>query len=675
MPRLPLVALLLLPAVAPAADPPKPTVIATGLKDPDCIAVTPDGRTFVGTADGVVEVKEGKAKAFADLKGPTAMVPFQGWLFVLAQNSVHRVELATGKAEVWADKDDFTERHGFFTGITADEKGSLYVSDAGIDVGKPKGSQGAVHSVGVKPGRPGKPPTRGEIQKVADVNWTKIIEQPRAVLTDGLNHVYVLGQNGDLARVRPRASGGGGTVAAEGLKGGNSLCADQHGRVFVFADEAIWGIPRPGEKPVKVRALPQGMSSVGYHPLTRQLLIGDQVSGSLLAAPAVIPGWEVDESPMPVGVEPAFANVDWTGWDDGSGSGKTNTFRPIVLTHANDASGRTFVATQHGVIHAIDKGAKASKVFLDLQAKVFYSDKENEQGLLGLAFHPKHKTTGECFVFYTDKTKRFENVLSRFRVKKDDPSQADPASEEELLRVSHKYWNHDGGTVAFGPDGFLYLVLGDGGDANDPDDHGQKGGTLLGKILRIDINAKGDGTPYAIPKDNPFADGKAARPEVYALGVRNPWRLSFDKKTGQGWFGDVGQNLWEEIDLLAKGANYGWRRREGLHPFGADGSGPDAKYTDPIWEYHHDVGKSITAGHVYRGSSVPALDGHFLYADYVSGKLWALKYDDKMKRVTANRLIASKQPPVLSFGEDEAGEVYYMTYTTTGKGIFKFKAK
>jgi glucose/arabinose dehydrogenase len=372
--------------------------------------------------------------------------------------------------------------------------------------------------------------------------------------------------------------------------------------------------------------------------------------------------------------ELAFADVKWTGWDDGSASGRVTPLRPIVLTHANDGSGRTFVATQHGVIHIIEKGAKATKVFLDLQNKVLYKDNENEQGLLGLAFHPKFKTNGEFYLFYTDKAKKLENVISRFKVKKDDPTQADPASEEELLRVSHKFWNHDGGTLAFGPDGHLYIVLGDGGSANDPDDHGQKADVLLGKILRIDISAKGDSTPYAIPKDNPFVGKKEFRPEVFALGVRNPWRLSFDRQTGQGWFGDVGQNLWEEIDLLEKGANYGWRRREGLHPFGADGSGPDKKYTDPVWEYHHDVGKSITGGHVYRGKEVPALDGHYLYADYVSGKLWGLKYDDKAKRVVANRPIAEKQPPVLSFGEDGAGEVYFMTYSATGKGIYKFKA-
>ncbi|MEO2092001.1 MAG: PQQ-dependent sugar dehydrogenase, partial [Gemmataceae bacterium] len=196
--------------------------------------------------------------------------------------------------------------------------------------------------------------------------------------------------------------------------------------------------------------------------------------------------------------------------------------------------------------------------------------------------------------------------------------------------------------------------------------------TLLAKILRIDVNGKGDGTAYAIPKDNPFVGKADAKPEIFAYGVRNPWRLSFDRKTGQGWFGEVGQDLWEEVNLLEKGANYGWRRRESLHPFWHDGTGSPKGFTEPIWEYHHDVGKSITGGHVYRGKQLPELDGYYLYADYVSGKLWGLKYDEGKKRVTENRPIASKNLPIMSFGEDEAGEVYLMTYSAKGQGIFRF---
>ncbi len=198
------------------------------------------------------------------------------------------------------------------------------------------------------------------------------------------------------------------------------------------------------------------------------------------------------------------------------------------------------------------------------------------KGFLGLAFHPKFKQNGEFFVFYTRKTPKLTNVVSRFRVTKDDPNQADPASEEELLRFTKPFWNHDGGTICFGPDGYLYVFHGDGGSANDPYDNGQNLKTLLGKILRIDVNKKDDGKRYAVPKDNPFVDHKDAAPEIWAYGLRNVWRMAFDRKTGQLWAADVGQNLYEEIDLITKGGNYGWNRREGLHPFGARGTGPQA---------------------------------------------------------------------------------------------------
>jgi len=290
-----------------------------------------------------------------------------------------------------------------------------------------------------------------------------------------------------------------------------------------------------------------------------------------------------------------------------------------------------------------------------------------------MAFHPKYKETGEFFVFYTNKnTKVRQNVVSRFRVMKDDPNKADPKSEEILMTFDHPYWNHDGGTICFGKDGYLYITHGDGGAANDLHDNGQKMSTWLGKILRIDVNAKSDGKAYAIPKDNPFVDVKGAAPEIYALGLRNVWRMSFDRKTGQLWAADVGQNLYEEINLIKKGGNYGWNRREGLHPFGALGVGTKKDLIDPIWEYHHDVGKSITGGSVYRGSRVPELDGRYIYGDYVSSKVWALMYDEKLGRVVSNREIKSPNKPVYSFGEDEQGEMYMLTASGNGKGIYWF---
>ena len=661
---------LLLPAVAPAAE---PTVIVKDLKLPAGVCVTPAGRTFVATADAILEVKGGQAVTFAKIADPRALVPFQQSLFAVTNDTVHRVSLQTGKAEVWAAAKDFPGAPAELAGITVDERGTVYVATAN----KRKADANALYQIGVRAGRPGQPAARGDIKKVAALPGSD-----SALTSDGMNHVLALAGSGEFNRVN--VTDGKAEPMGTPFPNGREVAFDQHGRLFVLTNDALYGIPRPSEKAVKVAGGLTGASGLAFHPVTRQMLFigGKAISpkgefdgnGGLLAVPAQIPGWEVDESPLAVETEVAFGDVTWTGWDSGADSGRVIPLRPIVLTHANDGSGRTFVATQQGVIHAIDKGAKATKVFLDLQSKVLYKDNENEQGLLGLAFHPKFKANGEFFIFYTDNAKKLENVVSRFRVSKTDPTKADPSSEEELLRVSHKYWNHDGGTLAFGPDGYLYIVLGDGGSANDPDDHGQKTDTLLGKILRIDVNAKGETTAYAIPKDNPFVGSKTTRPEVYALGVRNPWRLSFDRKTGRGWFGDVGQNLFEEINVLEKGANYGWRRREGFHPFGKDGIGSPKGFTDPIWEYHHDVGKSITGGHVYRGAAVPALDGHYLYADYVSGKVWGLKYDEKTKRVTANRPIKSSNLPVMSFGEDEAGEVYLMTYSATGKGIFRFKA-
>ncbi len=382
----------------------------------------------------------------------------------------------------------------------------------------------------------------------------------------------------------------------------------------------------------------------------------------------------IDESPLPVVPERAFANLKFQ--------------RPLLLTHAGDGSDRVFVASQLGEIHVFpnDPDVTETKVFLDLTPKTFYQDKEFETGVLGLAFHPKFKENGQFFVYYSASNDPYTNVVSRFRVSPNDPDVADAEFEEELLRLEKPFWNHNGGTIAFGPDGFLYIAVGDGGSGNDPFGNGQNLQTFLGKILRIDVDHEGPlarvdpfkpappkHLPYDIPADNPFVGKRLqARPEIWAYGLRNVWRMAFDTKTGQLWAGDVGQDLWEEIDIIVRGGNYGWNLREGKHEFGPDGALPRADLIEPIFEYPHTVGKSITGGLVYRGQAVPQLAGGYLYADFVSGKLWALWYDAQAKRVTANRPILGNQMPVMSFGADQANEAYFTL--DTGQ-IYRFVPK
>lgn len=395
---------------------------------------------------------------------------------------------------------------------------------------------------------------------------------------------------------------------------------------------------------------------------------------SLSSTPARIAAQEIDTRPLPLKVEPAFAAVQWSGWSPESSDGVLQPFRPIVLTHAGDGSNRVFVASQRGIIYVFpnDQEAAQATVFLDIEDVVPYDDKTNEEGFLGMAFHPRYAENGQFFVFHTTKDKPHQSAVFRYQVSASDPNRADPKSAVEILKWKKPYWNHDGGTIVFGPDGCLYVAIGDGGLANDPHNNGQNLGTWLGKILRIDVDRQDPGKNYAVPRDNPFVDRSDALPEIWAYGLRNVWRMAFDPATGVLWAGDVGQDIWEEIDLIVKGGNYGWRLREGKHPFGPRGAEARPDLVDPIWEYHHDVGKSITGGLVYRGKRLPELEGAYLYADYVTGKLWALWYDADQRRVTANREIPSAAIPVLSFGEDEQGEAYFMTYSPTGQGLYRF---
>ncbi|MHC5025257.1 MAG: PQQ-dependent sugar dehydrogenase [Planctomycetota bacterium] len=351
--------------------------------------------------------------------------------------------------------------------------------------------------------------------------------------------------------------------------------------------------------------------------------------------------------------------------------------RPIGLLQAGDGSGRFFVLEQYGRIMVIDDNkATEARTFLDIRKGVHA--RHNEEGLLSAAFHPDYATNGRFFVFHSAKDPR-RGVLAEYRVSSDDPNAADPDARRVVLEIESEWGNHNGATILFGPDGMLYVSVGDGGLANDPLSAGQDLSTVLGSIMRIDVDAGGGG-PYAIPGDNPFVDRDGARGEIWAYGLRNVWRMSFDRKTGELWAGDVGQNRWEEINLIVRGGNYGWKAREGLHEFSPGASTPADPFIDPVVEYGRAQGISVTGGYVYRGAAIPALQGVYLYADYQSGRLWGLRYEDGS--VTANEEIIREydRRHVTSFGEDTAGEVYVVTFDrqdargTSGK-VFRLVAE
>jgi glucose/arabinose dehydrogenase len=385
----------------------------------------------------------------------------------------------------------------------------------------------------------------------------------------------------------------------------------------------------------------------------------------------------VDERPIAVETVKAFPNLQWPDWILGLEEGQPQEPRPIIVTGAGDGTNRLFIASQYGAVFVIpnDPAAEEMPLFLDIRDRVQYHPKENEEGFLGMAFHPKFAQNGELFIYYTAKRtpdKPRLSVISRFKVSQDDPNLVDPDSEQVILTIEQPYWNHNGGTIVFGPDGYLYIGLGDGGAGNDPHMNGQNLQTLLGKILRIDVDHKDEGKEYAVPGDNPFAGNDLARGEIWAYGVRNIWRNTFDRETGVQWAGDVGQGTWEEIDIIERGGNYGWNLREGQHSFGPGGSPPRDDLVEPIWDYHHDIGKSVTGGYVYRGKKVPELVGAYIYADFVTGQIWALSYDMDQNEVTANRSIIPRGLPVMTFGEDDEGELYY---ATQGGDIYKFASR
>jgi glucose/arabinose dehydrogenase len=297
--------------------------------------------------------------------------------------------------------------------------------------------------------------------------------------------------------------------------------------------------------------------------------------------------------------------------------------------------------------------------------------KDAEEGLLGLAFHPQYRSNGYLYVCYSSSQELRTSVISRFAVSPDDPNKADPASETVIMKIPQPFSNHNGGSIAFGHDGYLYIALGDGGGRNDPLGHGQNLGTLMGSLLRIDVDHHQPGKNYAVPADNPFVSRAGAQPEIYAYGFRNIWRLTVDRQTGDLWAADVGQDFWEEVNLVQKGGNYGWSVREASYPFNNKPATAEDPLIPPVWEYDHQLGKSITGGFVYRGAKLPELQGMYVYADFISGRIWALQYDAASGRVVSNKSIASTGFPVLAFGQDESGELYYMLETVNGQGIYR----
>jgi len=345
---------------------------------------------------------------------------------------------------------------------------------------------------------------------------------------------------------------------------------------------------------------------------------------------------------------------------------------PASINHAGDS--RLFVVEQTGTIQIVDEqGEINTEPFLNIEDRISYG---GERGLLGLAFHPEYESNGYFYVNYTGPDG--DTHISEFSVSDSDPDIANPDSERVLLTIEQPYSNHNGGDIRFGPEGYLYIATGDGGSAGDPENRAQDMTSLLGKILRIDVN----GEPYAVPPHNPFVDDPDARDEIWASGMRNPWRFSFDSETGDLWIADVGQNEYEEVNFEPSGSdgglNYGWRCYEGNHEYNTDGCQNQGTYTFPVHEYSHTEtgGCSVTGGFVYRGDNYPSMQGHYFFADYCNDKIWTL-YDDNGNWELTNQGQFSGNN-FATFGEDADGELYvaglstgkiYQIVDTTNTGV------
>jgi glucose/arabinose dehydrogenase len=359
--------------------------------------------------------------------------------------------------------------------------------------------------------------------------------------------------------------------------------------------------------------------------------------------------------------------------------------RPLFVTH--DSRGRLFIVEQPGRVRMMTGGKLLEKPYIDISEDLYT---QGECGLLGMAFHPKFAENGLVYLNYTRQkpgivpgkiqkggktvnVMTLETVIAEFKV---DPAaeSVDLKTERLVLLIDQPYENHNGGMIAFGPDGMLYIGMGDGGNQRDPHRNGQNLSVLLGKMLRIDVTPR---EGYAVPKDNPFVAKQGARPEIWTYGMRNPWRFSFDRETGLLYAADVGEERWEEVDIISKGGNYGWSEREGDYPFirkprAKDEPKPTSPpekaegFVGPIKTYWHDIGMSITGGYVYRGKAIPALRGWYLYGDYSKGTIWGLKYEegkvvgDAVVKITNEKEVRPMLPS--GFGEDDEGEIYICSH-------------
>jgi len=333
---------------------------------------------------------------------------------------------------------------------------------------------------------------------------------------------------------------------------------------------------------------------------------------------------------------------------------------PVGIHHAGDGSNRIFIVEQEGRIKVFNNNSNenSSQTFLDIRSIVDQDGGYTEEGLLGLAFHPNYSENGYFYVNYTEHNPR-RNVIARYSVDPDNPNEADYFSSEVILEVNQPYTNHNGGQMGFGEDGYLYISFGDGGSAGDPQENGQDLSTLLSTIIRIDIDNPSNNLNYGIPFDNPFINTPNARDEIYAYGLRNVWRFSWDLETGFLWAADVGQNAWEEIDIIYPGLNYGWNEMEASHcyPPGSD-CNPD-EFELPIWEYelYVDGVCSVTGGYVYRGDTIWSLKGKYIYGDWCTGHIWALTFSENGNHINEDIIVSDIN--ITSFGLDQNDELLF----------------